>query len=455
MATNSYVQVPPDSTGKKLHTQQHTVDAAAVQIPVNHLADPTDPTHIQSVDNRGQASVRFAEGSPTMDAFGNLRVSNAKVLGAYEYSNNSMADLFTDTTVGAGTITYQAAASQTVLSVSSANGDSATRITNRYHYYQPGVGNLVIITLALGDTGKVGNTREWGYADDANGFFFRLEDTTIKAVLRSSTSGSMVESVVPRSSWNGDKLDGSGKSGMTIDLTKANFFWYDYAWLGVGPVRFGVLAEDGSRWVCHTFENPNSHLGPYMATGSLPIYYKNYNTSATASTTEMKLICCAVYSESSTDYTYWRFGDVDSGALKTVSTNTPLVSMKPALLNGSLVNRVGLYPEQLSIFVQGGPIKLSIVDDGTLTGATFTPCEATATMDKQATAISGGSVYHTVYLGTGTHNIDISFLYESNDEGYHVLADGSDAYTMSLVATKLNSGDTVTCSAIVNYRELR
>lgn len=453
--TNSYVQVPPDSTGKRLYTQQHTLDALPVEVQVYHLADSDSPTHIQSVDNRGQAAVRFAEGSPTMDAFGNLRVSNAQVLGAYEYSNGPMDDLFTDTIVGSGSVTYVPTASQTILSVSGTNGDSISRVTNRYHYYQPGVGNLVIITLAHGDVGKSGNTREWGYADASNGFFFRLSGTTLNVVLRSSTTGSVVDEVVPRSAWNGDKLDGTGKSGMTIDLTKANFFWYDYAWLGVGPVRFGVLAEDGSRWVCHTFENPNNRIGAYMATGSLPIYYKNYNTSATAGTSEMKLICCAVYSESTTAYTYWRFGDIDSGALKTVTTNTPLVSMKPALLNGSTTNRVGLYPEGISIYVSGGPIKLSIIDDATLTGANFTACESTATMDKDATSITGGSVYHTYFFDVGSHRLDVEKLYESNDEGYHVLADASDAYTMSLVATKLNPGDTVTCSVIVNYRELR
>lgn len=453
--TNSFVQLPQDSTGKRVYHLEHTVGATQMHVPVGHIGDPLNPENIQFVDQRGQAYTRFAEGSPTMDAFGNLRVSNASVLGAYEYSNGDMADLFTDSTLVGGLVTYQPEASQTTLSVTGSNGSSVSRISNRYHYYQPGVGNLIIITLAHGDVGKSGNIREWGYADENNGLFFRLSGTDLSVVRRSSVSGSVVNESVSRSSWNGDKLDGGGTSGMNIDITKANFFWIDYAWLGVGPVRFGVLAPDGSRWTCHTFENPNSHIGAYMASGSLPVYFKNYNTSATAGTSELKLICCAVYSESSTDYTFWRFGDADSGALKTITTNTPVVSLKPALLNGTVPNRIGLYPESLSIFVSGGPIKLSIVDDGVLTGANFTACESAAEMDKTATAISGGSVYHTTFLNTGSHTIDVSKLYETNDEGYHVLADASDAYVMSLVATKLNGGDTVTCSAVINYRELR
>jgi hypothetical protein len=93
---NSFIQVPPDSTGKKLYAKSTTIDGQLVHAQVYHLGDGTNPNNTQSVDNRGQASVRFAEGSPTMDAFGNLRVSSATVLGAYEYTTSDMADLFTD-----------------------------------------------------------------------------------------------------------------------------------------------------------------------------------------------------------------------------------------------------------------------------------------------------------------------------------------------------------------------
>ncbi len=138
-----------------------------------------------------------------------------------------------------------------------ANGSSVSRTSNRYHFYQPGVGNLIINTLALDDNGKANNTRRWGYYDANNGIFWELAGTEFRVVLRSSTSGSVVDTVVAQADWNGDKLDGAGQSKMDIDLSKANFFFIDFAWLGVGAVRFGVLAQDGSRWIAHTFENPN------------------------------------------------------------------------------------------------------------------------------------------------------------------------------------------------------
>jgi len=58
------------------------------------------------------------------------------------------------------------------------------------------------------------------------------------------------------------------------------------------------------------------------------------------------------------------------------------------------------------------------------------------------------------YLGPGTHEIDLSKFYELNDEGYCVLADGSDAYIMTVSASKLD-GATVNVTCSLNFRELR
>lgn len=451
MATQSFVQVPPDSTGKKLYTQQHTVGANDVHGQVYHLASPDDATHIQKVDSRGQAYTRFAEGSPTMDAFGNMRISSARILGGYEYSQSDQAGLFQDKIATGGTITWSAGSAKTVLAVTGDNGSSVTRTTNRWHFYQPGVGNLAILTCSLSDTGKTNNTRRWGYFDEDDGLFFEVSGTTVNVVLRSSTLGTELR--IPQSSWNGDKLDGTGVSGMTLDLTKASFYWIDYAWLGVGTVRFGVLAPDGSRWACHTFENPNAHAVAYMRTGSLPIRYENFNTGVTSGVSSMNLICAAVYSESTTDYVFWRYADIETPAPVAVSTNTHLLSMRPKLeASPGFTNRTGIYPDKLDLFVSGGNVKISILDDATLTGASWQPGTSLAEYDVTAT-VSGGDKFRTFYLAPGVHSLNLADVYETNDEGYHVLADGLSAYTFTVVATKLD-GTTVEVAATLGYREL-
>jgi hypothetical protein len=342
-----------------------------------------------------------------------------------------------------------------VVSATGANGSSSSRTTNRYHFYQPGVGNLAILTLGHGDAGKAGNTRRWGYFDQGNGLFFELVGNSLNVVRRSNVSGSVVEERVYSADWNGDKLNGSGPSGMTIDITKANFYFIDFAWLGVGVARLGVLSPDGSRWICHTFQNPNNRIGPYMATGSLPIRYENFNTAATSGTSEMNLICAAVYAENRTDYVFWRFSDIETSTPVTVTTDTPILSLRPkAEVSPGKANRTGIYPETINVHVSGGNVRLTIYDDPVLTGATWgIEGAGVSEGDIGATALVSGDKFRTFYVGPGVHNIDLSNIYETNDEGYHRLADNSDGYVFTLAGTKLD-GTTVTVSATLNYREL-
>lgn len=417
---------------------------------LHSVVSADNPYHGQIVDARGQAYMRFAEGSPSMDAFGNLRTGEASALGTYDYAHGDSADLFQDLTATSGTVTYNALGSETSLTVTSANGSSASRTTVRYHHYQPGVSNLIIQTLAHGDAGKANNVRRWGYYDTNDGIFWELNGTTKNVVIRSSVSGSIVETRIAQSSWNVDKLDGTGISGMNLDLTKANFYFIDYAWLGVGEVRFGVLGPGGERNLCHVFQNPNANTHVYMQSGCFPLRWENINVGSTGGVSEMRLMCSAVYSQSKIDYTFWRFADIERTAPVVVTINTPVLSMRVA--SGS---HVGVYPESLNVFVTGGNVKLTIIDDATLSGATWgITGEGIAEGDIGATSLTGGTKFKSFYVPAGVSNINLSEIYELNDEGYHRLPDNSGSYTFTLAATKLD-GTTVSVGATLNYRELR
>jgi len=248
-----------------------------VHAQVLHVGSGDNPLNLQFVDARGQAYTRYAEGSPSIDAFGNLRVGTASIIAGYEYTNGDMADLFQDASVSGGSFIREPSRSEGVLSVGTTNGASIKRTSNRYHYYQPGVGNLVIQTLYFGDLGRANNSRGFMYGDDDNGLFWELDGTVLHVGIRSNISGTIVDTRVAQANWNADKLDGIGISGMNLDLMKANFFFFDFAWLGVGPVRFGLIGPSGERNVCHVFENPNANGSAYMRTGSLPVRWWNTN----------------------------------------------------------------------------------------------------------------------------------------------------------------------------------
>ena len=453
MTTNSFIQVPPDSTGKKISHLEHTIGGEVVQIALSHLADPVSPENIQLVDSYGAAKITFNEGQPSLDAVGNLRVANATVLGYYDFATGPQESLFTTTLATGATSTWEAEKSSIVISVNSTIGSSVERATNRYHFYQPGTGMIVVQTRVLGDAGKAGNVREWGVGDAEEGLYWKLDGTTLGITIRSSITGVSVDSFIPQSSWNNDRLDGTGASLYTIDITKRQFYWIDYVWQGTGAVRFGIMDSKGDRVVCHTFDNPNSGILPYMKSGSLPLSNRNYNTSATASTSDLRIIGESIYSESPTSYIYWRYSDIETAAPVTVTTNTPVLSIRAKTAYQTKDNRVNSLPQNLELFVTGGSVKISFLTDAVLTGGTWSgSSDGPIDFDTGASALVSGDTFFSKYVPSGVTSIDLSSFYETNDEGILTTYDLQSPIT-SIVATKLD-GTTVTVQATLTYQEL-
>jgi hypothetical protein len=86
---------------------------------------------------------------------------------------------------------------------------------------------------------------------------------------------------IPQSAFNIDRLDGTGSSGYTIDLTKNQMFYIDYSWYGSGFIRWGVRATDGNIIYCHKMVNNNVNYMAYMRSGNLPGRYETNTFSKT------------------------------------------------------------------------------------------------------------------------------------------------------------------------------
>ena len=80
---------------------------------------------------------------------------------------------------------------------------------------------------------------------------------------------------VPQSLWNLDKLDGTGPSGYTLDITRMQMWFIDYSWYGAGVIRWGVRASGGQIIYCHQQVNNNRAFEAYMRSGNLPSHYES------------------------------------------------------------------------------------------------------------------------------------------------------------------------------------
>jgi hypothetical protein len=328
-------------------------------------------------------------------------------------------------------------------------------------YYLPGVGQFVVMTLGLSDTGRTNNIRRWGYFDEYNGLFFELSGSLLSTVTRNNG----VDTKVPRNNWNGDKIDGSGLSAFTINVDKENLYWIDMAWLGVGEVRFGVLGPNGARIVVNTILNPSANIGPYMRTPHLPIRIENFNTGVTTGTSDLRLCAASVFSEgnSKAEYSFWRNSDVTtrgnmSGSGIPITERTPLFSIRNAVTNilGTGMNRVSIYPETLALFVSGGAVQLETMIYGTISGSSWVgSSNSTIEYDNQATSTDlgvDGYTFVSSYYGEGVHNIDLRPYYELNDEALVLRADGTQM-PWTFMLTRLTGNNTY-AKATLSYREL-
>lgn len=235
----------------------------------------------------------LSEGAQ-LDGFARLRTSEPTLL-LDSKQVGSAPDLIATTSIsGSGAVAYSANRASTTLTVGAAVG-TAIRQTKSRAIYQPGKSLLVFQTFVMA-TGQTNLRQRVGYFDAKNGIFLERNGTTLNLVRRTYVTGSAVDTTVAQSSWNVDKLDGTGASGITLDTTKTNILMLDFEWLGVGQVRVFFVIDGVPVWV-HSFKNANSLTAVYMSNPNLPMRWEIEATGAITGTATLESICGSVSSE--------------------------------------------------------------------------------------------------------------------------------------------------------------
>lgn len=393
--------------------------------------------------------VSIAEGSgnvnfygPALDAFGRLRVSQPYTL--FDSQNRYESDPQFDTsTATGGAITHLPNESSVSMAVTTASGSEVVRQSYRVFPYQPGKSLLLLATFVM-NTAKTNLRQRVGYFSTQNGVFLQLNNSEVSFVLRSYAGGSVDESrAITQANWNGDKLDGTGKSGYTLDLTKSQILFMDFEWLGVGSVRCGFVIN-GKFIVAHTFHNSNLYNAVYMTTAILPIRYEITNTGVTASSSALKQICSSVVSEGGYEKVV-----LDSVIRRTTSlgsittTFLPLISMR--LASDSLGAVV--LPNKLSVIpASSDTFEVALIKNATLTGASYNTSDFLhVDYDITASALSGGTITKSDFIASTNQsagNLVAPTGYNFNLQLGVSIAGTSDVYTLA-VRTVSGSGASI------------
>jgi len=359
------------------------------------VTDLSGSKHLRTSPKNEEISPLFVAPPPYFRTdFGEFRTASPFTLADINFKYEIDSTEFGTSVATGGTVTYNSSRATASITVTGSNGSRARLRTHTFFRYQSGKSQAALLTCFHSNAGETNQIRRWGYFGDNDGLFFELNGTTLQLVRRTSTSGSPVDNVIPRATWNGDKLDGSGPSGITLDLTRANLYEIHMHWLGVANVRFyvnGILV--------HTATHANTLTVPYMRTAKLPIQWEIVNTGASTGAT-MEAICCSVKSlggDAPPEYTYAAYNATD---ISVGTTERPILSIRPKSTYGGINNRMLILPVLATIKTEGSRAGWTLRINPTLTGASFNSVNAKSGVefDVAATSFTGGEVLFNGFL---------------------------------------------------------
>lgn len=384
------------------------------------------------------------------DAFGRLRTSAPYTLFDAQ-SRFAASSQYSYVTATGGTTAYNTNQSSVNLNVTTSSGSTAVAQTFRVFPYQPGKSLLMYQTFTMA-AAQTNLRQRVGYFSAYNGIYFEQGANGLTFVIRTYTSGSVDDSrYVAQANWNGDKLDGTGPSGVTLDVTKTQILFFDIEWLGVGNIRCGFIIN-GQYIVCHTFQNANqtSSTKVYMQTAILPLRYEIATTNTTSSSATLQMICSTVISEGGYDQVSQIYAARMGNNGITVANNTgltftPLISIR---INSSYYGAIVL-PQSFFFYPTSSGstgYEVVLIRNGTLTGATWAAtalASGQVDVDTGATAVtaSADTIIDSAYAADAsqsTQQIDLQ-------TGYNFATQLG--YTASLSGNGFASSDTLTLAA--------
>jgi len=404
-------------------------------------------------DARNHVHVEMAlnPGAPSTDSFGRLRVSNPDFRFDGQFCYQISPDLWDTAYTGGGTVSYDRTDRLAQLT-STANGTAVMQS----HYcapYTPGRSQLALLSFQMGTTPGYLATRRVGYWDGSDGVYLEQASDGVRLVLASSTSNG--NQTVPQASWNIDKMDGTGPSGFTLDLSKIQILAISFQALYAGRVVVG-FDIDGVLCLVHQFNHANKISVPYFAQASLPVRYEAKSTGSNV--VSLKAACASVMSEGGgplSDIPSRAFSANTGATTVSVSTRRPLLSLRcKTNFNGVVTNGL-VYPADANVITGNQAALVEVVRNASFTGTAWTSVDTNsiAEFDTSASAITGGQTLYSTYVQAnnaqeiGLTNISSSRLVIA----YSQLTRVTD--TISIVMTSLSAN--TSSAACFNWKEIR
>jgi hypothetical protein len=218
------------------------------------IASPITPDGKVPVDSRP------AREFGAVSAFGLPKFVFEKKIRGYKFSDSLLQILFKNESTGGSFTTGKPFS---LITNSGAIASQGVQLTTKQPHRHPiGKGLIFKVFAQFGDTGTVGNIRCFGLYDDNNGFFVRLNGTTLEFVTRKAT----VDEVIDASTWD---------APTTIN-DKKNLWYVQSEGSGVGDFEIWFNEQ-----LVHRVNNLGVVSTNVTEAVDLPFRVENENTSNT------------------------------------------------------------------------------------------------------------------------------------------------------------------------------
>lgn len=340
------------------------------------------------------------------------------------YSTGGVREIQTMTITTASTATndYNVTLPDTTsVNVTATNNSSTTRTA--YEISQgtfPGWKAAAIGSTVIFLANSVGNkTGTFSLAQSGAGV--PAAGTTVETLAGSDAT----DTWIPQSSWNGDKLDGTGASGFTLNPQKGNVFQISVQYLGFGDITFlvEINSSNGNNpefTAVHTLKYLNLNTTVSQSQPSFPFTMAAYSSGSTTNVS-VSIGSFAGFIEGikksiGPRQSYYN----NSGVTSSTSAYTPIFTVKNCLTfktraNQVVSNLISVHGAAKSVT---GLTTFFLIKDATLSGPTNFVAWGTNSatcLDTASTACTFSSNEQVVWTGMSAESSDFNYGFRDDE----------------------------------------
>ena len=296
--------------------------------------------------------------------------------------------------------------------------------SNRYF---TAANNPIVLTMAveLSLSDAITSVKTWGLYSVSSGYFFRMKGSGLVdnflVGYRQTLGGTTTDIEIPRSAFNGDKLDGISNSVHAQTFTNVAMFGIEVGTAGIGA-RFWAYVNVGNsaRWVLvHSlYSDSDSSQNRITDEEAWPICFENINYGISTTTQTLAKYGVSVTSIGSPVGTSNVSFVSSNTTLSLITSSLPILGIKAKEFVNSKQNSNTILPVSLSAIASTGIWRITLIKNPTKPTnpvLSFSSVSSVIESSSQNFSIQSGIILGSYLLAANKAiNIDLKDLFALN-----------------------------------------